>query len=57
MSLVRIAHFYWFLMDDFEWQKSYSMTFGLISMDRATQRRFPKSSFAFLGGYINSSRV
>lgn len=42
---------YWSLLDNFEWQKGYSMTFGLIGVDRATQKRYPKESLAFLGSY------
>ncbi len=42
---------YWSLMDNFEWQKGFSMTFGLISVDRMTQERTPKESLAFLGRY------
>ena len=42
---------YWSLMDNFEWQKGFSMTFGLIAVDRATQRRTPKESLAFLGSF------
>ena len=42
---------YWSLMDNFEWQKGFSMTFGLISVDRATQERTSKESLAFLGRY------
>ncbi len=38
-------------MDNFKWQKGFSMTFGLIAVDRATQERHPKESLAFLGGY------
>ena len=37
------------LMDNFEWQKGFSMTFGLIAVDRDTMERRPKESLAFLG--------
>ena len=39
------------LMDNFEWQKGYSMTFGLVAVDRETQQRTPKESLSVLGGY------
>ncbi len=45
------GYFYWSLLDNFEWQKGYSMTFGLIAVDRATQARTPKESLAMLGSY------
>lgn len=45
------GYFHWSLLDNFEWQKGYSMTFGLIAVDRTTQTRYPKESLAFLGGY------
>ena len=45
------GYMYWSLMDNFEWQKGFSMTFGLIAVDRTTQTRTPKPSLAFLGGY------
>ena len=38
-------------MDKFEWQKGFSMTFGLIAVDRSTQKRTPKPSLALLGEY------
>ena len=38
-------------MDNFEWQKGFSMTFGLIAIDRTTQERKPKPSLKYLGGF------
>ena len=45
------GYMYWSLMDNFEWQKGYSMTFGLIAVDRSTQARTAKESLAFLGSF------
>ena len=38
-------------MDNFEWQKGFAMQFGLIAVDRTTQKRTPKESLTFLGTY------
>ena len=45
------SYFHWSLLDNFEWQKGYSMTFGLIAVDRSTQTRHPKESLRFLGSW------
>lgn len=45
------GYMYWSLMDNFEWQKGYSMTFGLIAVDRTTQKRMPKPSLSLLGSF------
>lgn len=45
------GYMYWSLLDNFEWQKGYSMTFGLIAVNRATWQRSPKPSLTVLGGY------
>ena len=43
------GYFYWSLLDNFEWQAGYSKTFGLIAVDRKTQKRCPKESLYALG--------
>lgn len=43
------GYMYWSLLDNFEWQKGFSMTFGLIAVDRKTQTRSPKPSLKVLG--------
>ena len=45
------GYLHWSLMDNYEWAKAYSVKFGLIAVDRATQTRHPKPSLAFLGNY------
>lgn len=40
---------HWSLLDNFEWQAGYAKTFGLIAVDRTTQKRCPKGSLALLG--------
>lgn len=42
---------HWSLLDNFEWQKGFSMTFGLIAVDRNPQTRHPKESLTYLGSY------
>nr|MCR5230038.1 family 1 glycosylhydrolase [Solobacterium sp.] len=42
---------YWSLMDNFEWQKGFSMTFGLVEVNRQTMQRTPKQSLYYLGKY------
>lgn len=46
-----LGYFHWSLMDNFEWQKGFSMTFGLIAVDRTTLDRTPKESLYLLGSY------
>lgn len=43
------GYMYWSLLDNFEWQKGFGMTFGLIAVDRTTQTRYPKESLSVLG--------
>lgn len=43
------GYLHWSLLDNFEWQAGYAKTFGLIAVDRKTQKRSPKESLAVLG--------
>lgn len=45
------GYMYWSMMDNFEWQKGFGMTFGLISVDRTTQTRTAKPSLTVFGNY------
>ncbi|MGN1140763.1 MAG: glycoside hydrolase family 1 protein [Oliverpabstia sp.] len=45
------GYMHWSLLDNFEWQKGFSMTFGLIAVDRKTQTRYPKPSLKYLGSW------
>lgn len=45
------GYLYWSLLDNFEWQRGFSKTFGLIQVDRMTQTRYPKQSLRILGSY------
>lgn len=46
-----LGYLHWSLLDNFEWQKGFSETFGLIEVDRKTQIRYPKESLYVLGSY------
>lgn len=43
------GYLHWSLLDNFEWQKAYTVKFGMIAVDRATQKRTVKPSLSFLG--------
>lgn len=46
-----LGYCHWSLLDNFEWQKGFSMTFGLVSVNRATMERTPKKSLTVLGSF------
>ena len=51
------GYMYWSLLDNFEWQKGYSMCFGLIAVDRKTQKRLPKDSLYALGSIARENKI
>ena len=51
------GYLHWSLLDNFEWQKGYEDTFGLIAVDRKTQIRYPKQSFFHLGSIAKNREL
>jgi beta-glucosidase len=43
------GYYYWTLLDNYEWLSGYSQKFGLVGVDRSTQRRLIKPSALALG--------
>ena len=41
------GYFVWSLLDNWEWAEGFTKRFGLVHVDYATQRRTPKSSYAW----------
>lgn len=52
-----VGYFVWSLMDNFEWDSGYRERFGLTYVDYPTQRRVPKSSFAWYRDVIKANAV
>jgi beta-glucosidase len=51
------GYIHWSLMDNFEWMMGFRPKFGLVAVDRETQKRTPKPSALFLGQIAKSNSV
>ncbi len=47
----------WSLLDNFEWMSGFEPKFGIVAVDRATQRRTIKPSAAFLGNIARTNSL
>lgn len=48
------GYLHWTLTDNYEWQLGYDINFGLISVDRTSQTRYPKKSLNVFGSYLST---
>jgi beta-glucosidase len=51
------GYVHWSLLDNFEWGFGYGPQFGLVGVDRATQKRSPKPSARLLGGIARLNTI
>lgn len=51
------GYFCWSAMDNFEWVSGYGPKFGIIAVDRATQKRTPKPTAYWLGKVARENRL
>ena len=51
------GYLHWSAFDNFEWAAGYAMEFGLIAVDRKTQRRTPKPSARRFGEIARTNKL
>jgi beta-glucosidase len=50
------GYYYWSFLDNFEWLFGYKPRFGLVEVDRISQKRKEKDSLKFYQEIINNSK-
>lgn len=51
------GYFHWSLLDNFEWREGYTMRFGLVAVDQATQVRTVRPSAQVFADICRSSQI
>ena len=51
------GYVHWSAFDNFEWSSGYAMEFGLIAVDRKTQKRTPKPSARLFGEIARTNKL
>jgi len=51
------GYLHWSLVDNFEWNDGWSVRFGLIELDLATQQRIPRSSASMFGEICRANAI
>lgn len=51
------GYFAWSAFDNFEWMQGYGPKFGIIHVERSTQKRTPKPSARFLGEIAKNNQI
>lgn len=51
------GYYYWSAFDNFEWMSGYGPRFGMIDVDRRSQRRLVKPSAAMLGAIASANAL
>ncbi|MEI9932760.1 MAG: family 1 glycosylhydrolase [Rhizomicrobium sp.] len=51
------GYIHWSMLDNYEWLEGYRPKFGLVSIDRTTQKRTPKPSAYWLAEIARNNRL
>ena len=51
------GYYVWSIMDNFEWERGYSKTFGLVRIEPGTLNRIPKHSAAWYSDVIKNNGI